>query len=87
VVVLSREAGAHDELADVAIGINPFDVTGTAAAMARGLSMSRAEREDRAAELRRRARSRTPADWLAELRRVAKVPADGDMGTWSRPDL
>ena len=70
VVVLSREAGAHDELADVAIGINPFDVTGTAAAMARGLSMSRAEREDRAAELRRRARSRTPADWLAELRRV-----------------
>jgi len=35
----------------VAIGINPFDVTGTAAAMARGLSMSRAEREDRAAEL------------------------------------
>ncbi len=33
-VVLSREAGAYEELADVAIGVNPFDVTGTAAAMA-----------------------------------------------------
>ena len=34
VLALSREAGAYDELADVAVGLNPFDVTGTAAALA-----------------------------------------------------
>lgn len=75
VLVLSREAGAYEELADVAIGVNPFDVTGTAAAMAAGLSMSHADRRVRSAELRRRARSRTPAHWLAEVRHSARVPS------------
>jgi len=74
-LVLSREAGAYEELADVAIGINPFDVTGTAAAMAAALDMNDAERRVRSAELRRRARSRTPAHWLAEVRRAARMPA------------
>ena len=40
VLVLSREAGAYDELADVAVGVNPFDVTATAAAMGTGLAMT-----------------------------------------------
>ncbi|MGD0983370.1 MAG: trehalose-6-phosphate synthase [Acidimicrobiales bacterium] len=75
VLVLSREAGAYDELGDVAIGVNPFDVTGTAAAMAAGLSMSDVERRARSVELRRRARSRTPSHWLAEVRGAARVPA------------
>ncbi len=74
VLVLSREAGAYEALADVAVGVNPFDVTGTAAAMASGLAMSDAERRVRAAELRLRARSRTPAHWLAEVRQAAQVP-------------
>ncbi len=79
VLVLSREAGAYEELGDLAVGVNPFDVTGTAAAMARGLSMSDADRRLRAAELRRRARSRTPAHWLADVRRAARVPAERDL--------
>ncbi len=74
VLALSREAGAYDELADVAIGLNPFDVTGTAAALQTGLAMSSDERRARAAELRRRARARTPALWLAEVRGAARVP-------------
>ena len=82
VLVLSREAGAYDDLADVAVGINPFDVTGTAAAMASGLSMSDAERRVRAAELRRRARSRIPAHWLAEVRNAAQVPGERDLHAW-----
>jgi trehalose 6-phosphate synthase len=73
-LVLSREAGAYDELADVALGVNPFDVTATAAVIARGLSMSIEERQVHAAELRRRARSRTPAHWLNEVRQQAQVP-------------
>ena len=80
VLVLSREAGAYDLLAGLAVGLNPFDITGTAAAIASGLSMSPDERAGRAAELRRRARSRTPADWLTEVREAARVPGDKDLG-------
>jgi trehalose 6-phosphate synthase len=79
VLVLSREAGAYDELADVALGVNPFDISATAAAMARGLALSQADRHARAVELRRRTRSRTPAHWLGELRRAARVPPAGDL--------
>ncbi|MGA3354377.1 MAG: trehalose-6-phosphate synthase [Acidimicrobiales bacterium] len=75
-VVLSREAGAYDDLADAVIGVNPFDVSGTAAAIASGLSMSADERKARAGELRRRTRSRTPAHWLTEVRQAARVPAE-----------
>ena len=74
VLVLSREAGAYDELADVAVGVNPFDVTATAAALATGLAMSPDERRVRAAELRRRTRARTPAHWLAEVCDAAQIP-------------
>jgi len=74
VLALSREAGAYDEVSDVAVGLNPFDVTGTAAALATGLAMSSEERRLRASELRRRARSRTPAHWLGEVRDEARVP-------------
>ena len=84
VLVLSREAGAYEELADVAVGVNPFDVTGTAAAMAGGLSMTGAERRVRAAELRRRARSRTPVHWLAEVRQAAQVPGERDPHAWGQ---
>jgi trehalose 6-phosphate synthase len=76
VLALSREAGAFDELADVSVEVNPFDVTGTAAAIARGLSMSPNERRSRAHELRRRVRSRTPAQWLSEVRYAARVPGE-----------
>jgi trehalose 6-phosphate synthase len=80
VLLLSREAGAYDELADLAVGVNPFDISGTAAAMAAALSMSPHERAARAAELRRRTRARTPADWLSEVRRAARVPGDSPSG-------
>ena len=73
-LVLSREAGAYDELADVAIGVNPFDVTATANALGTALAMAPEERRLRAEELRRRTRARTPADWLADVRDAAQVP-------------
>jgi trehalose 6-phosphate synthase len=77
VLVLSREAGAYDELADVAVGVNPFDVSATAAAMGTGLAMTSEERRARAGELRRRTRARTPAHWLAEVRDAAQIPGRG----------
>ena len=74
VLVLSREAGAYDELGDVAVAVNPFDVSGTAGAIAAGLAMTYEERKARAGELRRRTRARRPAQWLTEVRQAARVP-------------
>jgi trehalose 6-phosphate synthase len=66
VLVLSREAGAWDELAGSAIGINPFDVTETAGALDLALGMDDGERCSRAAALRSTVRGRTADDWFAD---------------------
>jgi trehalose 6-phosphate synthase len=63
-LALSTEAGAYDELAGPAVGLNPFDISETASALATGLEMPVHERAARASELRRLATSRRPADWL-----------------------
>lgn len=66
VLVLSTEAGAFDELEGPAIGLNPFDISETASALARSLDMSEEERSIRAVELSSLATKRRPADWLAD---------------------
>ena len=86
-VVLSREAGAYEELADVAVGVNPFDVTGTAIAMASALSMQpcRAPRPGGGAEAP--VTVALPADWLAEVRNAAQVPGDRGPRSWGPASL
>lgn len=64
VLVLSREAGAAEELVGPALVVNPFDVAATADALHQALVMEPAERAERAAELRRRVRARPPRRWL-----------------------
>ncbi len=64
VVVLSTEAGAWDELADLALGVNPYDISGTADALHHALSMPAAERSTRASALSARVRSNGSAQWL-----------------------
>ncbi len=67
VLVLSKEAGAWEELSGAgAIGVNPFDVVGTAEALQRALTMDGGERARRAASLRASVRGRTAADWWAD---------------------
>jgi trehalose 6-phosphate synthase len=66
VLVLSREAGAWEELSGGALGVNPFDVSGTADALHRALSMDPEERRSRAACLRAVVQGRSAADWLAD---------------------
>jgi len=69
VLVLSRQAGAWEELSlggAGALGVNPFDVTGTAEALHTALSMAPAARAERAAALRAAVRARTSADWWAD---------------------
>jgi trehalose 6-phosphate synthase len=66
VVCLSTEAGVWDELSDAALPVQPFDVAGTAEALAAALAMPPDERRARADVLRRLAVARRPADWLAD---------------------
>jgi trehalose 6-phosphate synthase len=75
VLVLSREAGAWEELAEGALGINPFDVSGTADALHRALTMEATERSARAALLQSIVRRRTSADWLREQLAAAQPAA------------
>ena len=67
VVVLSDRAGAWDELGAHTVGVNPFDITGMAAALGRALDMPADERADRAAGLRAGASSTTPLEWFETL--------------------
>jgi trehalose 6-phosphate synthase len=63
-LALSREAGAWAELSETALEVNPFDVSGTAEALATALMMAPQERAERSAAIRRDAARRTPRDWL-----------------------
>src|ERR671918_1130659 len=66
VLCLSTEAGVWDELGSAAVAVNPFDVAGTADALAAALAMDPGERRARAGDLRRLAAARRPSDWLAD---------------------
>lgn len=63
-VILSRNAGAFEEVAEGVLPINPFDVPATADAIENALESSGAEREKRAARLKELATRTTPAGWL-----------------------
>ena len=64
-LVLSREAGAADELAGSALMVNPFDVSGTADALHQALTMPAAERARRCQQLVAAALAEPPSKWLA----------------------
>jgi trehalose 6-phosphate synthase len=64
VSLLSENTGAHEELADFALSVNPFDVQEQADAIHRALSMSAEERSWRAQGLKRIVTARDPGDWV-----------------------
>ncbi|GAA0627027.1 trehalose-6-phosphate synthase [Streptomyces crystallinus] len=72
-LVLSREAGAWEELGEDAVGVNPYDVSGTAAALHEALSMAPEERTARTKRLAAAATALPPQRWfldqLSALRR------------------
>jgi len=65
-LVLSTEAGAAHEMGEHALLVNPFDVSGTAAALNAALLMSPEERRQRTAALVRAATALPPAQWLED---------------------
>jgi trehalose 6-phosphate synthase len=64
VSLLSENTGAHEELAEFALSVNPFDVQEQADAIHRALTMSLEERVWRAEGLKRIVTARHPGDWI-----------------------
>ncbi|MBQ1089124.1 trehalose-6-phosphate synthase [Streptomyces sp. B93] len=65
-LVLSREAGAYEELGEDAIVVNPYDVVQTAEALHTALTMPPTERADRAKRLAAAATALPPARWFLD---------------------
>jgi trehalose 6-phosphate synthase len=65
VIVLSRTAGAFEQLGEHALGIPPLDVWATAEALTRALAMPADERRARADALKRILRAEDAHGWLA----------------------
>jgi len=80
VLVLSEFAGAVHRL-DGALVVNPYDVDGTADALARALGMAPEERRRRMLRMRERVRERDAADWA---RRCLALPAPAVAGVRTR---
>ena len=75
VLLLSENAGAHAELGEWALTVNPFDVAGQAEAIHEALTMREAERHERLEGMRAHVREHDIARWieaqLADLDRVS----------------
>ncbi len=64
-LVLSREAGAADELGRDSLLVNPFDITATATALHAALMLPEAERKRRCQSLAAAGSAVPPSAWLA----------------------
>jgi trehalose 6-phosphate synthase len=71
--VLSENTGAHEELGDWALSVNPFDIQELADSIHAALTMPGAERQRRWDGLLAEITRRTPGDWiddqLADIRK------------------
>jgi len=84
VSILSENTGAHEELGEWALSVNPFDIKETADMIFKALTMSAEERERRASGLKAAVTERDPGDWIDE--QLADIKAKGaSMATGSRP--
>ena len=66
VSILSENTGAHEELGEYALSVNPFDVQELADAIYAALTMSPEGRARRASGLKEIVTSRDPGDWIDE---------------------
>jgi trehalose 6-phosphate synthase len=79
VSILSENTGAHEELGEYALSVNPFDIQELADSIHAALTMGPDERARRAKGLKDIVTSRDPGDWideqLADIRKKAGVEA------------
>ena len=77
VSLLSENTGAHEELGEFALSVNPFDVQEQADAIHKALTMSAQERSDRAEGLKRIVTARNPGDWVDDQLRDIDAKRQG----------
>ncbi|MBD9730971.1 trehalose-6-phosphate synthase [Streptomyces sp. H28] len=73
-LVLSREAGAHEELGEDAITVNPYDVTGTARALHEALTMGPEQRTEHSKRLAAAATALPPTRWFLDQLEALRAP-------------
>jgi trehalose 6-phosphate synthase len=78
VSILSENTGAHEELGEYALSVNPFDIQELADSIFAALAMAPAERRRRAQGLTEIVTSRDPGDWIDE--QLADIRAKGRNG-------
>jgi trehalose 6-phosphate synthase len=66
VSILSENTGAHEELGEFALSVNPFDIQELADSIHAALTMDDAEKARRAEGLKRIVTARNPGDWIDE---------------------
>jgi len=66
VSILSENTGAHEELGDYALSVNPFDIQELADSIHAALTMPDDERERRLRGLKSIVTARSPGDWIDE---------------------
>jgi trehalose 6-phosphate synthase len=83
VSILSENTGAHEELGEFALSVNPFDVQELADSIYAALTMSAGSRARRAGGLKEIVMSRDPGDWIdeqiADIRKKARGGAAADV--------
>ena len=77
VSLLSENTGAHEELGEFALSVNPFDVQEQADAIHRALTMSADERAWRAEGLKKIISARNPGDWVDDQMRDIEAKRSG----------
>jgi trehalose 6-phosphate synthase len=80
VSVLSENTGAHEELGEHALSVNPFDIQETADSIHAALTMPAEERSRRARGLRDVVTARDPGDWIDDQLRDIRAKAAATAG-------
>jgi trehalose 6-phosphate synthase len=78
VVVLSENTGAHEELGEWAITVNPFDVAGQAEALHVALELPESERQSRLEAIRQQVREHDIEAWIERQLEDLEEAADRD---------
>jgi trehalose 6-phosphate synthase len=77
VSLLSENTGAHEELGEFSLSVNPFDVQDQADAIYRALTMGEEERSWRAEGLKKTIAARDPGDWVDDQLRDIETKRAG----------
>ncbi len=81
VSILSENTGAHEELGEFALSVNPFDIQALADSIHAALTMDEDERRRRSEGLKRIVTARDPGDWIDEqLQDIGKKAGAGVLG-------